>query len=122
MPDLRDRGITIFGRTVHSTCAFKNITTLDCPLCGITRSMVCAVRGKTITAIEFHPLGPAVLAYFLMQILFRAGRLLGLRLFLNTGQVSRRLFMAPTYLVLGLLASFWAVRTALSLAEIIFGP
>ncbi|MGC4046043.1 MAG: DUF2752 domain-containing protein [Armatimonas sp.] len=41
-------------------CAFKNLTGLPCPGCGLTRSFVCLGHGHIAEAFHYHILGPAL--------------------------------------------------------------
>lgn len=50
---------TVLG--LPKLCIFRNITGIACPGCGMTRSMIAAGHLHFKDAIEFHPLGPAVL-------------------------------------------------------------
>src|SRR5262249_10330446 len=47
-------------------CAFKNLTGLPCPGCGLTHSFCALVRGHLAQAFEYNILGPAV---FLFSVL-----------------------------------------------------
>src|SRR5262245_61593799 len=40
----------------HTLCLFKNITTVPCPSCGLTRAMVYLVDGNTADAVMTNPL------------------------------------------------------------------
>lgn len=51
-------------------CPLKNLTSLPCPGCGITRSMVLFAHGDWAQAISFHPLGPVVYLLFWMAFIF----------------------------------------------------
>lgn len=43
-------------------CPFANITGMACPGCGMTRAASRLLRGDFVSAVEFHPLVPAVAA------------------------------------------------------------
>ena len=45
-----------------SFCGFRWATWLPCPVCGLTRSLVCACHGQFARAFWFHPLGPVLWA------------------------------------------------------------
>ena len=42
-------------------CLMRRATGLQCPGCGMTRSLSCAIRGKWGESFEHHPLGLAML-------------------------------------------------------------
>ena len=44
-----------------SPCGFYHLTGYPCPLCGLTRSLVCAMHGDWVAALWWHPFGPIVL-------------------------------------------------------------
>jgi hypothetical protein len=44
-----------------SPCPFFHLTHLPCPLCGMTRSLVCTAHGDWSSAFWWHPLGPILL-------------------------------------------------------------
>lgn len=39
-------------------CAFKHLTGLPCPTCGLTRALCHAARGDWAQSLAFHPAGP----------------------------------------------------------------
>lgn len=41
-----------------SVCAFKAITGIPCPGCGLTRAMAALARGELILSLHFHPFAP----------------------------------------------------------------
>jgi len=45
---------------VGDICPFRNLTGLPCPLCGMTRSMLCFFQGDWHASLLWHPLGPLV--------------------------------------------------------------
>ncbi|MDF2439230.1 MAG: hypothetical protein JWN98_214, partial [Abditibacteriota bacterium] len=44
-----------------SPCGWYHLTGYPCPLCGLTRSMVCAAHGHFKEAVWWHPVGPVLL-------------------------------------------------------------
>ena len=59
-------------------CAFRSISGIDCPACGITHSAMAMYRGHIIDALSIHPAGPAILglvgimtSYLLIVLFFR---------------------------------------------------
>ena len=69
--------IQIFGYTIPSLCMFKNITTLDCPGCGITRSFVYAVHGMWYQSYMMHLWGIPLAGFLVSQIPYRIWRAAG---------------------------------------------
>ena len=53
--------VPFIGKTSLTSCVFRDLTGLPCPLCGITRSTVLIIRGDIIGGIRIHPLGPVVI-------------------------------------------------------------
>lgn len=45
-----------------SFCAFRRITGIPCPGCGMTRAMAALARGDFVAALHLHPFAPLVLA------------------------------------------------------------
>ncbi len=43
-------------------CPWYNLTDIDCPFCGLTRSVIATADFQPATAFRLHPFGPAVLA------------------------------------------------------------
>lgn len=44
-----------------TVCLFKNITTLPCPSCGTTRSVICLLNGHIEEALFINPIGIIIL-------------------------------------------------------------
>lgn len=61
--------ITGFNTTNNTVgvCVFKKITTIPCPSCGTTRSIVSLLHGNFLTAIYTNPLG--IIVFIIMLIL-----------------------------------------------------
>jgi hypothetical protein len=64
--------ITFAGHHLPEVCAFKRVTGLPCPGCGLTRSWVAAVHGDLAASLAFHRLGWLVLLYVALQALRHA--------------------------------------------------
>lgn len=67
--------LTLFGWEVPPLCVFKNLTGMDCPGCGLTRSFTYMGHLAVRTAFDRHWLGPALYALVAAQIPFRAWRI-----------------------------------------------
>ncbi len=60
-------GAILFANQESSTllprlCPWYNLTGIDCPFCGLTRSVIATADLHPIRAFWIHPFGPAVLA------------------------------------------------------------
>lgn len=53
-----DSAVSLFGFQVPPLCMWKNLTGLDCPGCGLTRSFTYMGHGEISLAFERHRLGP----------------------------------------------------------------
>jgi uncharacterized protein DUF2752 len=51
--------------TGYTICWIKQCTGIDCPGCGMTRSLSCGLRGMFAESFNYHPFGLFVLALFL---------------------------------------------------------
>jgi len=81
-------------------CAFKNVTGLPCPGCGLTHSFCSLVRGHLERALDYNMLGPPVFLCFVMIWIKSACELAGWRRpALALGQISRRLRLAKVFVV-----------------------
>jgi hypothetical protein len=49
-------------------CALKAFTSIPCPSCGITRSIVEVCHGDVAGALRFHPLGPVLFAALVILV------------------------------------------------------
>lgn len=67
--------ITLFGWELPGLCAFKNLTGMDCPGCGLTRSFTFMGHGDPRQAFDLHWLGPALYALVAAQVPYRAWRI-----------------------------------------------
>lgn len=61
--------VTLAGHHLPEVCAFKRVTGLPCPGCGLTRSWVAALHGQVAASLAFHRLGWLVLLYVALQAL-----------------------------------------------------
>ncbi len=43
-----------------SSCAFRAVTGIDCPGCGVTRSSIALLSGRVADSFAIHPAGPFV--------------------------------------------------------------
>ena len=48
--------ITVYG-PVHIPCLFSTFTGIQCPACGLTRSVASIARGDLEASLAYHPMG-----------------------------------------------------------------
>ncbi len=111
-------GISLLGTPLNHTCVLKTISGIDCPLCGITRSMVCLGHGRLGSAIAFHPLGPALMIFVIAQVIYRGLRLASARFARLSAGVSGAVRGAPTMLLLTAFLVAWVVKLAQTAMEL----
>lgn len=88
-----------------SICAFKTLTTIPCPGCGITRSFILSAHGDWAQALFFHPFG-IILYIGLWAILF--AKVLSLRLELP--QIPQKTLLISGSVIAAALVLFWLLR------------
>ena len=54
--------------TLGDTCTFHRLTTVNCPFCGLARSMVALFDGRVRDSLRFHPLGVFLAAAFVLTV------------------------------------------------------
>ncbi len=59
--------LSVDGVALPGVCAFRDVTGIPCPGCGLTRSWVAMLHGDLAWSLRFHPLGWLVLLYALAQ-------------------------------------------------------
>lgn len=57
--------------TLPSLCMLRNTTGIPCPGCGLTRAIVAAVHGDWRGSFAYHRLGPLVVGFLILQLLYR---------------------------------------------------
>ncbi|MBT3194798.1 MAG: DUF2752 domain-containing protein [Verrucomicrobia bacterium] len=57
-------GLTIAGASLGEMCTFHRIASINCPFCGMSRSLVSLFDGRIHDSLCFHPLGVCVAAVF----------------------------------------------------------
>lgn len=67
--------LTLFGVEIPVLCTFRNLTGLDCPGCGLTRSFVFLGHGQLGSAFQMNWLGPPLFAAVALQIPMRIYRM-----------------------------------------------
>jgi len=107
MPE-NDRALSLAGHPVPPLCWFRQITGLECPTCGLSRSFVAWLNGNAARAWRLHPFAIGLLLPLVFQIPYRL-------LVIITGRriafFSSRIFVqGVSYLGLGLFLLNWLVR------------
>ncbi len=83
-------------------CPFRLATSLPCPFCGMTRSMLALAQGDLGASMRFHPLGPVLLVMAVFG-LWRFGRAAAMK-------VPARLPRGALVLGAAVLAIAWLVQ------------
>lgn len=99
--------ISVFGVHIPALCPFRLLTGLDCPGCGLTRSVILAFHGRFVESYMVHLLGIPLAVFFLIQIPYQ------LHAAFSSKPVETRAFLRPglSYLVLGCLFLSWTLKT-----------
>jgi len=92
---------------VGDICPFRHLTGLPCPLCGMTRSVLCFFQGNWRASLLWHPLGPLVGIGIIMG--FLALMIPGIRVNNLAAKLPQRLCGV---LIFALFISCWALRLA----------
>jgi hypothetical protein len=50
------------GYQIPFACPIRHLTGIPCPTCGMTRSLMAAVRGEWMVSIDYHLFGPILIA------------------------------------------------------------
>ncbi len=111
-PARPDHVMTPAGKPIGSVCWFREVTTVSCPTCGLTRSFVALSHGYWLDACRRNVFGPLVFLLVAAQIPYRLFRLLG------RAPASRPRHRAPARAlgvpVAALLAFAWLVERLVS--------
>jgi Protein of unknown function (DUF2752) len=60
--------VRIFGLQIPSLCLFRWVTGLDCPACGLTRSLILACHGQFLESYRLNVFGIPFVIWILIQI------------------------------------------------------
>jgi hypothetical protein len=71
--------LPVWGIALPESCWFKRLTGMDCPGCGLTRSVVCLVHGNFWDAWRFNPGGYLFLAVLAAQVPYRIAQIWRIR-------------------------------------------
>ena len=69
-------GVQLAGIPIPPVCAFKLLTSLDCPGCGLTRALVFAIHGRFLDSYFMHIWGIPLLFILILQVPYRLIRTL----------------------------------------------
>ena len=75
----------------QSLCPFKMVTGFPCPGCGITKSLVYFYQGDLYKSLNYHLLGPFVIAFSLATIIVLSFELITKREFFNGIMYNKKL-------------------------------
>lgn len=75
--DVRNQRVVfpVWGLALPESCWFKRLTGMDCPGCGLTRSVVCLVHGNFLDAWHFNPGGYLFFAVLAAQVPYRIAQI-----------------------------------------------
>jgi hypothetical protein len=116
-PAPRDPGLRLAGGFLTSTCILRTVTGVECPFCGLSRSLVALAHGRPAQAAAFHPLGPATALLLLMQLFYRGARLLFARGLPDPARASAAFRLAPLYVLAAAFILVWAGRIVMAAAR-----
>lgn len=71
--------VPVLGIPLPESCAFKQVTGLGCPGCGLTRCFICLMHGDFARAWAFNPGGFLFLLVVAVQIPYRLGQIWRIR-------------------------------------------
>ncbi len=63
------------GLALPESCWLKRLTGLECPGCGLTRSMICLVHGNFLEAWDFNPGGYLFFLLIAAQVPYRIAQI-----------------------------------------------
>lgn len=92
-----------------SLCGFLWLTGRPCPFCGMTRALVCLLKGDVALALSFHPLSPLALTVLFLAILGGPGRRIWERLGWRTLPTGSLRFFWGGSLMLFLVYGAWRI-------------
>jgi hypothetical protein len=75
--------------TLPSFCLLRNTTGMPCPGCGLTRSVVHAVHGDWKGSFQYHRMGPIIVGFLILQMLYRLAWMLLARFRAHINRVGR---------------------------------
>lgn len=67
--------VSFFGIDVPVMCSFRQLTGMNCPGCGLTRSFSFMAHGRVLDAFQVNWFGPAAFGFVAAQIPWRTIRL-----------------------------------------------
>ncbi|HYE78307.1 MAG TPA: DUF2752 domain-containing protein [bacterium] len=100
---------TLFGPLGAYNCLMHAITGYPCPACGLTSGVVATMHGQPALGWAYHPLGPFVVALFLLGFMGGVLKLLALKRPLPDHPAVRWLVAFPDPVLFGYLAVAFCV-------------
>ncbi len=97
---------------IPQVCAFRLITRIPCPGCGLTRSFVAMAHGEILAAWEFNPMGPVLFLLCVLQLPYRPVEYFGVGRNSLTWTKCKERFHVIVWVVLGGGILAWAVKLA----------
>jgi len=91
---------------LKKVCFFKRLTNLDCPFCGLSRSIVSFAHGDLTSALSYHLLGPCIAVFMsgtIITIIYATQNRL-------TPVVEGKIFRYLCTLIALLCFVFWGIR------------
>lgn len=78
--------LQLAGMPLPELCFSQRLFGMRCPGCGLTRSVVSSAHGDLPSAMHFHPAGPLIFGWAIVQIPYRLANLWRMR----TGKLAWR--------------------------------
>lgn len=98
-----------WGLVLPESCSFKRLTGVECPGCGLTRSVVCLVHGDFLAAWRYNPGGYVFVALVAFQLPYRVAQIYRIRRGFSPWCPARFL-PAAVYTIALILMAQWLVR------------
>ena len=81
-------------------CPFKYVLGLSCPMCGMTRAVLCALQLKFKEAFYYHLFWPFVIIYFIIFLLYN----------LKILKINKKYFFISLYIICSLNLIYYFYR------------
>jgi hypothetical protein len=96
-------------------CQFKNLTGLDCPTCGLSRSIFLLMNVQIWSSIKYHPLGVVVVvALFVFLLKFTAELILKREITILWKKNAMKILV---FTLTSLVAANWFVKLLIELSR-----
>lgn len=99
-------------------CLFKKVTSLPCPSCGTTRSVISLINGDVVSAIKWNPFGLIVMLFIIIAPIWIVYDLVNkksafYRFYKHSELFLRRKYIAIPAIILVLLNWIWNIYKGL---------